>query len=336
MVEILNKVVDGNDLTGSEIEEVFDLIMTGEATPSQIACLITALRMKGETVTEITGAAKIMRKMALKIKVPNPDNVLDTCGTGGDRSHTFNISTATALVLASCGVVVAKHGNRSVSSSCGSADVLRELGVNIDINAAKVSECIEKTGIGFLFAPKLHGAMKYAIGTRREIGIRTIFNILGPLTNPASAKRQLLGVFAKSWVRPLCETLKNLGYIKAMVVHGEDGLDEITTTGKTFVAELSNGKISEYQIDCNIYGLKNASSQELRGGDLSVNAGIINNIFAGELGPKKDIVLLNSGAALYVADKVKDIGEGIEMAREAIDSGKVKDKLNELIKVSNE
>jgi anthranilate phosphoribosyltransferase len=333
--DILNKVVDGNNLDLKEVEKIFSAIMGGEATPSQIAAFITALRMKGETEEEITGAAKIMRQFATKIDIENPDITLDTCGTGGDLSHTFNISTATSIVVASCGVPVAKHGNRSVSSSCGSADVLLELGVNVDISPEKVSECINKINIGFLFAPKLHGAMKYAIGTRREIGIRTIFNILGPLTNPADAKRQLLGVFDKKWLGPLAATLKNLGSIHALIVHGSDGLDEITTTGKTYFAELKGGKITEGELDPADYGIKLSKLEDLKGSDAKGNADILKRVLSGEKGAKLDILLLNSGAALYVAGKVKGIKEGIDMALDAITSRRALNKLSELVTLSN-
>lgn len=333
--KILNKVVDNVDLSTKEMEEVFNDIMEGEATQAQIGSFITALRMKGETILEITGAAKIMRKFATKIRLSSKDNVIDTCGTGGDNSHTFNISTAAAIVVAACGVPVAKHGNRSVSSACGSADVLSKLGVNIEIPPEKVEECIEKTNIGFLFAPMLHGAMQYAIGPRRELGIRTIFNILGPLTNPAGAKRQLLGVFDKKWVKPLAATLKNLGSDKVMIVHGFDGLDEITITGKTYVCELSKGELKEYEIDPRDYGLSCAVAEDLKGGGIEDNAKIIQDIFDGQSGAKRDVVLLNSAAALYVADKADGIKEGIEIAAEAIDKGFAKNKLEELVKVSN-
>ena len=334
--EILNKVVEKQNLNENEMESIFSLIMNGETTPSQIASFITALRMKGETVAEITGAAKIMRSSAIKIDAGNPDEIIDTCGTGGDRSHTFNISTASAIVAASCGVKVAKHGNRSVSSSCGSADVLKELGVNIEMKKETVEKCISNTGIGFLFAPSLHPAMKYAIGTRREIGIRTIFNILGPLTNPANAKRQLLGVYDKKWIKPLCETLRNLNSIKALVVHGSDGLDEITTTGKTYTCELSNGNLHEYEINPQEYGISLTTSGDLKGGDAKINAAIINDIFNGKTGPKFDIVVLNAAACLYVADKVNSIKDGIEVAKEAIKSSKALKTLENFIKASYE
>lgn len=331
---VINRVVDGVNLEIPEMEEVFNFIMGGEATPSQIASFITAMRMKGETVDEITGAARIMRKFAAKIKVENPENTIDTCGTGGDRSHTFNISTVSAIIAASCGIPVAKHGNRSVSSSCGSADVLSQLGVNLEINTDKVSECISQAGIGFLFAPMLHSSMQYAIGPRKEIGIRTIFNLLGPLTNPANAQRQVMGVFDSRWVKPLAAVLQNLGSIKVMVVHGSDGLDEITTTDKTFVCELSDNKLKEYEIDPQKYGLSYARHEDLLGGDATRNAEIVTGILSGEKGHKRDIVLLNAAAAVYVSGKAKDLKEGIEIAAAAIDSGKSKKTLDTLIKVS--
>jgi anthranilate phosphoribosyltransferase len=333
--EILNKLVTGKDLSILEMEKVFDDVMGGNASDAQIGAIITALRMKKETIEEITGAARIMRKFATKVPVKNPNDALDTCGTGGDSSHTFNISTATAIVAASCGVPVAKHGNRSVSSKCGSADVLKELGVNIEIGPDKVAECIDKVNIGFLFAPKLHGAMKYAIGPRRELGIRTIFNVLGPLTNPAGAKRQLLGVYSEDLVKPLASVLNNLGSLKVMVVHGKDGLDEITTTDSTYICEYTGGVLKEWYLDPKEFGFDIAKPKDLTGGSVEHNANIIRDIFSGKTGPQRDIVILNSAAAIYVAGKSESIKDGISIAVDAIETGKAKSKLDELIKISN-
>lgn len=346
--EAINKVVDGIDLREDEMIEVMEEIMSGEATGAQIGAFITALRMKGETVDEITGAVKVMRKKATKIPVEDVDvdldrddinidreTIIDTCGTGGDGTMTFNISTATAFVVAGGGVKVAKHGNKSVSSLCGSADVLQELGVNVEATPEVVARCIKEVGIGFLFAPLLHGAMKYAIGPRREIGIRTIFNILGPLTNPAGAKYQLLGVYKESLCEPLAEVLLRLGTKRAMVVHGRCGIDEISITKDTKVAEVKDGKIKSYEINPVHFGLKVHDFSELKGGNAAVNAKIIRDILSGkERGAKRDIVLLNAGAAFYIVNVAKSIGEGVALAKEVIDKGKALKKLELLIKVS--
>jgi anthranilate phosphoribosyltransferase len=345
--EAISKLVHRSDLTEAEAADAMSEIMSGEATESQIASFITALRMKGETVDEIAGCARIMRKFATPIHGKaivdidrediglDRETILDTCGTGGDGTNTFNISTATALVVAACGLSVAKHGNRSVSSACGSADVLESLGVNVNVTPEKVEECLSKTGIGFLFAPLLHGAMKYAIGTRRQIGIRTVFNILGPLTNPASATAQVLGVYNKELTLMLAQVLKKLGTKKAWVVHGEDGLDEISISGMTHVAQLWDGNVKTFTIAPEQFGLSRADMQEIKGGNASANAAIIRQILNGEKGPKRDIVVLNAAAGLYIGEKVKDIGEGIVRAQEAIDSGKAKEKLDSLISLTN-
>jgi len=289
--------------------------------------------MKGETIDEITGCAKVMREKVMPIKT-DADYVVDTCGTGGDNSHTFNISTISALVAAGAGVRIAKHGNRAVSSDCGSADVLKALGVNIDADADKVAKCIDEVGIGFLFAPLLHPAMKYAIAPRREIGIRTIFNILGPLTNPASAKGQVLGVYDEKLTEPLAYVLKNLGSEHVFVVHGADGLDEMTITDKTFVSELKGGMVHTYTIAPEDFGIHKADRSELIGGTIDDNAKIVLNILNGEKGAKRDIVLLNAGTAIVAGGKASDIKEGIYLAEESIDSGKALQKLEMLIKYS--
>ncbi|MDH4128235.1 MAG: anthranilate phosphoribosyltransferase [Spirochaetota bacterium] len=332
----IQKVIDKSSLSEKEMIETMNHIMEGKATDAQIASFITALRMKGETIEEITGAAKVMREKATKIFIEDGVTCLDVVGTGGDKAHTFNISTTTAIVLAAGGVTVAKHGNRSVSSSCGSADVLKELGVNIEASKVIVERCIRECNIGFLFAPSLHGAMKYAIGPRREIGVRTIFNCLGPLTNPAGADHQLVGVYDNSLVEPIANVLLNLGIHRAMVVHGDDGLDEITTTTKTYVAELSNKTIRTYYIDPKDYGLGYSKLTDLRGGDAKANADITISILSGEKGHKRNTVILNAGSAFYIVNLTKSIQEGIKKAEEVIDSGNALNTLNQLIKISNQ
>jgi anthranilate phosphoribosyltransferase len=346
--EAIGKIVRLQNLTEDEAAASMTEIMSGEATEAQIGAFITALRMKGETIDEITGCAKIMRKFATPIRVKSyvdidredinedDETILDTCGTGGDGTSTFNVSTATAFVVAACGLRVAKHGNRSVSSMCGSADVLEALGVNLNVTSEKVEECLSKIGIGFLFAPSLHGAMKYAIGPRRQIGIRTIFNILGPLTNPANATAQVLGVYEEKLVDVIANVLKNLGTKKAWVVHGEDGLDEITISSDTTVAELNEGKVTVFKVNPADYGIKKAYIPDIKGGSAVDNAMTIRKILGGEAGPKMDIVLLNSAAGLYVGGKAADIKEGLALAKEAIDSGRAKERLEMLIKMTNE
>ncbi len=332
----INKVIEKTSLTEEEMIEVMKIIMEGKATDAQIASFITALRMKGETIEEITGAARVMREKATKIFLEDGIRAVDVVGTGGDASHTFNISTTSSIVLAGGGVAVAKHGNRSVSSSCGSADVLRELGINIDAPIQVVERCIKDCNIGFLFAPVYHTAMKHAIGPRREIGIRTIFNCLGPLTNPAGTNHQLIGVYENTLVKVVAHVLLNLGTTRAMVVHGADGLDEITTTTKTYVAELNNKRISHYMIDPTDYNIPLSKPEDLKGGDAKDNARITLDILEGKKGPQRDIVLLNSGSAFYVSEVAQSIQEGINLAIEIIDSGKAKNTLNCLIKTSNE
>lgn len=322
------------DLTEVDSEAVMNEIMSGAATPAQVAAFLTALRMKGETVAEITGAAKVMRAKADGVKVP-PGCILDTCGTGGDQLETFNISTTAAIVAAACGVTVAKHGNRSVSSRSGSADVLAALGVNIEAPKIKVEECLQKAGIGFLFAPLLHQAMKYAVGPRREIGIRTIFNILGPLTNPAMATHQLIGIYDGDLTEPIARVFKNLGTDRAMVVHGEEGLDEISLCGPTRVAELRDGEVKSYRMSPEDFGLKRCSLEDLRGGSPEQCAVIVRKVLGGEKGPKRDVVLLNSAAALYTSGSVESVAAGLQRAEQAIDSGDASTKLDLLVEVSN-
>ncbi len=340
ITEAITHVVNGNDLSEFEMQSVMNQIMSGEATPVQIGSFLTGLRMKGETVEEITGAARVMREKVTAIdsgvNVSEGGILLDTCGTGGDGSGTFNVSTTAAFVVAGCGVTVAKHGNRSVSSSCGSADVLEAAGVNLGLNAGQVGDCIKKNGIGFLFAPSLHGAMKYAIGPRREIGIRTVFNVLGPLTNPAGANVQVLGVFSKSLTEPLAEVLAKLGSMRALVVHGEGNLDELTTTGETTVSELKNGAVTTYTITPEEVGLKRSEIKDLLGGkDNDESASIMKAVLEGEPGPRRDMVLLNSGAAVMAAGLVSDMVSGVALAAECIDAGKAIEKLNELVSFTN-
>ncbi|MFA5339619.1 MAG: anthranilate phosphoribosyltransferase [Candidatus Omnitrophota bacterium] len=327
--EAIAKLVKCEDLSKNEIELAMEEIMTGQAQPSQIAAFLTAMRIKGETIDEITGAAEIMRRHATKIKTRH-QVVLDTCGTGGDECQTFNVSTVTAFVTAGAGVIVAKHGNRSVSSKCGSADLLKALGVNIDAEEHTVSKCIDEAGIGFLFAPALHKAMQYAVGPRKEIGIRTIFNILGPMTNPAGATNQLLGVYDRELTEPIAKALGRLGSKHALVVNGKDGLDEVTTTDRTQISELKGGRVKTYGISPRDFGIKKALPGDLKGGEPAENAKIAMDILSGEKGPKYDIVVLNAGCAIYAADKALNIKEGIQLAEESIESGMALGKLQAL------
>lgn len=324
--EAIGKLVDGEDLTRQEMVGVMGQIMTGNATGAQIGGFLTALRLKRETIEEITGAALVMREKATRVQAKR-EPLVDTCGTGGDEVHTFNISTISAFVVAGCGLTVAKHGNRAVSSQCGSADLLEGFGVNLDADVATVQRCIEDIGIGFLFAPSLHGAMKYAIGPRREMGIRTIFNILGPLTNPAGARTQVLGVYSQELTGILAGVLKNLGSLRAFVVHGADGLDEITNTGPTRVSELKDGGITTYEISPGDFGMRGAELSQLSGGDLHRNMEIAREVLKGKQGPKRDIVLLNAAAGIVAGGKAANFNEGIELAAQAIDSGKAWEKL---------
>lgn len=333
ITDAIRKVVVNEDLSFEEAKNAMDEIMSGRATPSQIASLITALRMKKETIEEISAFATVMRAKATKIS-PKTTNLIDTCGTGGDSTGTFNISTATAFVVSAAGMAVAKHGNRCVSSSCGAADVLEALGVNINIEPSIVEQCIDEVGIGFLFAQALHQAMKYAGPTRKEIGIRTVFNILGPLTNPAGAKYQLLGVYDPALITVMANVLRELGTKSALVVHG-NGLDEITTTGATKVCQLKDGKITTLDITPGELGLKQASLDDLAGGTPKENAQIIKDILEGHSGPKTDIVLLNAAGAAVAAEVVNDFKEGIEIARDSIKSGKALKKLNQLVEFTN-
>ena len=332
--EAIEKLVNRVDLTEEETIAVMNQIMTGEATPLQIASFLTALRMKGETVQEITGAARVMREKAHRVKV-SADCVIDTCGTGGDQKGSFNISTTSAFVVAGAGITVAKHGNRSVSSRSGSADVLSALGVKIDVPKEKVEECLEKIGIGFLFAPLLHEAMKYAVQPRREIGIRTVFNLLGPLTNPAFATHQLIGIYDGNLTELIAKVLKNLGTLRAMVVHGLEGLDEISLYGPTKVSELRDGQVTTTTLLPEELGLKRCRLEELYGGSPEECAAILRGILRGEKGPKRDVALINSGAALYVCGAADSIAAGMRLAAESIDSGKAESELELLIQMTN-
>ena len=322
---ILDKIINCNNLTKEEAEFAINQITEGKLTNAQIACLLTALKMKGETVEEVTAFAKVMRAKAEKIK-PNVKMLVDVCGTGGDFSNTFNISTTAAFVVAGAGVPVAKHSNKSVSSKCGSADVLEYLGINLNLTPKKIEKIIEKIGIGFLFAPSFHPSMKHVKDVRKDIGIRTIFNILGPLTNPANAKIQLIGVFDPNLTETLAYVLKNLGVKTALVVHGS-GLDEITTTGKTKISELSNGKIKTYYIKPGDFGLKQNKLDEIQTKSIQENANSLLDVLKGKNGAKRNIVLMNAGAAVFISGKASSIQEGIEIARESIDSGKALEKL---------
>lgn len=325
--EILEKIIEKKDLCEEEAYRLMSKIMEGEFTQNQISAIVTSLRCKGETSDEITGFAKAMRDKCERI-YPDVHNFIDTCGTGGDGANTFNISTAAAIIAASCGVYVAKHGNRSVSSKCGSADVLEALGVNVMLEACQVKECIEHTGIGFMFAPVFHKSMKNAAQPRRELGIRTIFNFLGPLTNPANAPFQLLGVFNHNYLNLFAEVMARLGVKRAMVVSAECGMDEITTTGKTFVAEVNEGRIERFQIQPSDFGIKQSDLFMIKGGDAAYNAQIIKGILEGKRGPYFDIAVLNAAAALYVSGKCKTISEGIEICTDNIDKGNALEKLN--------
>ena len=330
--EAIALLVDGKSLSSELAADVMEEIMSGEATPAQIGAFVTALRIKGETEDEITGLAKTMRAKAVPVKVDGL--TLDVVGTGGDNSGTFNISTASALVAAAAEIQVAKHGNRAMSSNCGSADVLEALGIKIDLDAEKVQKCIQEIGIGFMFAPVFHPAMKYAAAPRREIGIRTVFNILGPLTNPAGAKLMVLGVANITLLDKMALVLQNLGCRHAMVVHGEDGLDEITVTGKTMVREIRDNHIESYTIDPEALGLSLAEGDSLKGGTASENADLIRKILAGNKCPQRDAVLMNASAALLVAGKAETLRNGVSLAEELLDNGQALNKLEQFIEFS--
>ncbi len=331
---ILAKVANGEKLNEEQAEQAFDVLMSGQATPSQMGAFLMALRLRGETVDEITGAARVMRSKATGIIAP--PNAVDTCGTGGDGSGTFNISTGAAIVAAACGAIVAKHGNRAASSKSGSADVLLALGVNLDADMALLEKALKEINLCFMMATRHHSAVRHVMPTRVEMGTRTIFNLLGPLANPAKTKRQVMGVFAREWVEPIANVLNRLGSEHAWVVYGHSGLDEISTTGPTFVAEVKNGKVTTFEINPEDYGLEIVTLDALKGGDAGTNAKAILDLLAGKKSAYRDIVLLNAAAALVVTDIANDLADGIEKARVAIDSGKAAETLQALVSISNQ
>jgi anthranilate phosphoribosyltransferase len=329
----LAKVADGATLSETDAEAAFDVLMSGAASPAQIAGFLMALRVRGESVSELVGAARSLRNKAVKVEAPA--GAIDTCGTGGDGAGTYNISTAAAIVTAACGVPVAKHGNRAMSSKSGTADVLAELGVNLDASPEFIARALREANIGFLFAQRHHGAMKHVGPVRQDLGQRTIFNLIGPLCNPAGAKRQLIGVFAHKWIIPVTEALARLGSEHAWVVHGSDGLDEITTTGVTFVSELNNGKVRTFEVSPENAGLKRAKLEDLKGGDVAGNAAALRALLHGRGGPYRDIVVLNAAAALVVAGKAADLKAGAKLADEALASGKAAKTLAALAAISH-
>ena len=344
ITESVRALVDRRNLTRIEAAAAMEAVMSGAATDAQIAAFLTALRMKGETVEELIGFAQVMRQKAVKVRTHAGDVVaatgtdremlIDTCGTGGDASGTFNVSTATAFVVAGAGLKVAKHGNRSVSSLCGSADVVETLGINIELSPAQVGRCVEESGIGFLYAPLLHTAMKHVMAARREMGIRTVFNMLGPLTNPAGANAQVIGVYSGTLTEPLARVLAELGTIRAFVVHGADGLDEISNTGESQISEVHEGVVRSSRVRPEDFGLPRASIKDLQGGDREENAAIIRQILQSETGPRRDIVLMNAAAALVVGGKARDLKEGVGLAAHSIDSGAAAQKLAALVELS--
>jgi anthranilate phosphoribosyltransferase len=330
---LIQAVVEGERLSEAQAESAVAEIMAGAASPVQIAAFLTALRMRGETVAEITGAARAMR--AKMVTISSPPGALDCCGTGGDKSGTYNISTAVSIVVAACGVPVAKHGNRAASSRSGAADVLSALGVNVAAPLPTVERALRDAGIGFLFAPNHHPAMKHVAPVRGELGYRTLFNLLGPLSNPAGAKRQLLGVFAKEWVEPLAQVLRSLGAEKAWVVHGSDGLDEVTTTAETHVAILENGQVTSRTISPADFGLPVARAADLKGGDPAENAAAMKAVLDGARNAYRDIVLANAAAALVIADKAATLQQGVALAAKAIDGGSARAVLARLIEITS-
>lgn len=328
--EALNQLLNRQDLSHADMLAVMQQVMGGALTPAQIAALLIALRMKGETVDEIAAAAKVMRDLSTKVQVQNTKHLVDTCGTGGDGIQTFNVSTVSAFVAAAAGAKVAKHGGRSVSSTCGSADVLEALGVNVNLSPEQVANCVDEIGIGFMFAPNHHSAMKHAAPVRRELGVRTIFNLLGPLTNPASAKRQVMGVFDRALTGKLAQVLKQLGSEHVLVVHGADGMDEISFTGNTYVAELKNGVVTEYEVHPSQFGLNVHQLQDIQIQNVEQSKAMILDVLNGHHGAARDIVLMNAGAAIYVAGVVDSLASGVTKAAEVIDQGLALVKLNAL------
>lgn len=346
ITDAIKKVVGREDLLTEEAEAVLEQIMTGQCTDAQIASLLTGLRMKGETVEELTGFARVMRRksapihphrdVSAEIAGTEREALIDTCGTGGDVSGSFNVSTATAFVVAGAGVRVAKHGNRSVSSQCGSADVVEALGVKIELSPKRIAQCIDQVGIGFLHAPLLHRAMKYVALARKQMGIRTIFNVLGPLTNPAGANTQVIGVYDELLTEKLARVLNELGSTRALVVHGSDGLDEITITGRSKITELHGGEVNTYSVVPEDFGLTRAALSGIQGGDVSRNSTIILDVLRGERGPKRDIVLLNAAAAFVASSRSDDLGQGVSLAAQSIDSRSALKKLEQLIEFTNQ
>lgn len=325
-------VIEQQHLSAEEMHEVMHSIMTGEATPSQIGGFLVGLRMKGETVAEIAAAASVMRELSSKVELSNIENIIDTCGTGGDGGKLFNVSTASSFVVAAAGGKVAKHGNRSVSSKSGSADLLEQAGVNLALSSEQVKRCVEEIGLGFMFAPNHHSAMRHAIVPRKEMAVRTIFNLLGPLTNPAGTKRQVMGVFDKKWVRPMAEVLQRLGSTHVMVVHSEDGLDEISLAAPTYVAELKDNEIREYSVQPEDFNIDKQSIEPLQANNVEQSLELVNSALEGKgvVNPARDIVALNAGAAIYVAGIADDLAEGVAIAEDVIGSGLAKVKLTEL------
>jgi anthranilate phosphoribosyltransferase len=345
IVEAIRTLVERRDLTRLEAAAAMEAIMSGAATHVQVASFLTALRMKGETVDELIGLAEVMRGKAVRVRTrgdvaalagTDREMLIDTCGTGGDASGTFNVSTATAFVVAGAGLKVAKHGNRSVSSLCGSADVVEALGISLDLSPTKVAQCIDEVGIGFLYAPLLHTAMKHVMPARREMGIRTVFNILGPLTNPAGANAQVIGVYVRHLVEPLARVLAELGTFRAFVVHGADGLDEISTTGESWLAEVREGLVRTSVVRPEDFGVPRAAITDLLGGDRDQNAEIIRQVLAGDAGPKRDIVVVNASAALVAGARARDLKEGVQLAAHSIDSGAAAGKLRALADLSRD
>ena len=344
ITEVVRALVERRDLTRIEAAAAMDAIMSGAATNAQIAAFLTALRMKGETVEELIGFAQVMRQKVARVRTQadevagltgtDREMLIDTCGTGGDASGSFNVSTATAFVVAGAGLKVAKHGNRSASSLCGSADVVETLGVNLELTPAQVGRCIDEAGIGFLYAPLLHTAMKHVMAARRELGFRTVFNLLGPLTNPAGANAQIIGVAAAALTEPLARVLAELGTFRAFVVHGADGLDEISNTGESRISEVRDGVVRTFTVRPEDFGLPQASIGDLRGGDRDQNAQIIRALVGGEHGPRRDIVLMNAAAALVAGTRARDLAEGVELAARAIDTGAAREKLDRLVALS--
>ncbi len=335
MLDVIKKLSENKNLTALECRDAIEQIMDGTATPAQTAAFLTALRLKGETTEEILGAALVMRDRVRPVR-HHQKAVFDNCGTGGDGSGTFNISTTAAFVIAGCGVPVAKHGNRSISSRCGSADVLRQLGVEISLTPEQISECIDKIGIGFLFAPNLHPAMKAVAPVRKELGFRTIFNLVGPLTNPAFADHQLIGVFNGNYLRKIAEAARGLGIKRIMVAFNVNGIDEITTSGINEICFSENGSIESMELDPRQFGYKPCTIEDLKGGDSKENAAITLSVLNGHKGPKRDTVVLSSAVSLFISEKIDSIGEGIKMAEDCLDSGRALDKLQSLVQFSRE